>query len=516
MKNQMTESEKGIVYLVGAGPGGPGLVTRRAYALLARADVVVYDYLVHPDLIAACRADCERVYVGKKAGRHSIEQNKIEEILVDWVRSGKRVVRLKGGDPFVYGRGGEEARRLRDKGIPFEIVPGVTAAVAAAGYTGIPLTQRNTSSAVVFLTGHEDPEKKTTVVDWRAYGALDATLCIYMGMARLREIVDELIAGGRAPDTPAAAVQWASLSRQRTCRATLRELPDAVREAGLGAPAVVLVGEVVAVGDGLDWFERRPLFGRRVVVTRNREQAGELRDKLEEAGAEVLEIPMVRIRGDHDERVWKEILEGLGAYDWLVFSSANGVRHFFEYFLKRHADVRDLGSMRIAAVGRGTARAIEGYLLKPELVPETATADGLADALIATGSLDSAKILVVTGNRGGDKLVTRLEQDGFAIVDRLPVYRTDLQTLEELPQVEDFRERGADYMVFTSSSAVQSFVSQAAKLKTGPEAATPLACSIGPVTTEKLKSLGLTVHVEPCEQTLDALVASIIEHARSP
>ncbi len=504
----------GKVSLVGAGPGDPGLITRRACALLARADVVVYDYLVHPDLIAGCRKDCELIYVGKKAGFHSIEQERIEEILIEKVRAGLEVVRLKGGDPFVYGRGGEEARRLRDHGIPFEIVPGVTAAVAAAGYAGIPLTQRNTSSSVVFLTGHEDPEKKRSTVDWRAYGALDATLCIYMGMGRLPQITAELIAGGRSPDTPAAVVRWASLNRQRTCRAPLGELADKVAAEGLGAPAVVIVGDVVTAGEGLDWFESRPLFGRRVVVTRNRAQAGELRGQLEDLGAEVLEIPLVRVSADHDERIWKEILEELGAYDWLVFSSANGVKHFFEYFLRRHPDVRDLGSMRIAAVGKATARALEGYLLKAELVPETATGEALADALIGTGSLDSAKVLVVTGNRGGEKLIGRLEKEGFAIVDRLSVYKTELQPLEDLPEARDFREHGADYIIFTSSSAVQSFAEQAAALKLQPAAPSPLACSIGPVTSEKLKSYGITVHVEPGEQNLPALVEAIRAHAR--
>ncbi len=507
----------GKVYLVGAGPGDPGLITRRAADLLARADAVVYDYLVHPDLLAGCRSDCERIYVGKKAGFHSVEQEKIEEILMTKVRDGLEVVRLKGGDPFVYGRGGEEARRLRQNGIPFEIVPGVTAAVAAGGYTGIPLTQRNTSSAVVFLTGHEDPVKKRSVVDWRSYGALDATLCIYMGMGRLKEIVAELIAGGRSPDTPAAVVQWASLSKQRSCRAPLSELPEKVAAAGLGAPAVVIVGDVVAAGEGLDWFESRPLFGRRVVVTRNRAQAGELRGQLESLGAEVLEIPMVRVSADHDEKIWKEILEELGAYDWLVFSSANGVKHFFEYFLQRHPDVRDLGSMRIAAVGKATARAIENYLLKPELIPETATGEALAEALIGTGSLDSAKVLTVTGNRGGEKLIGRLEKEGFAIVDRLPVYKTELQPLEDLPEAQDFRERGADYIIFTSSSAVQSFAEQAGALKLQPAATQPLACSIGPVTSEKLKSYGITVHVEPKEQNLPALVEAIRAHTeRNP
>ncbi len=502
------------VYLVGAGPGDPGLITRRAHTLLGQADVLVYDYLVHADLLNICPENCEKIYVGKMAGRYSVRQEKIQEILVEQARAGHRtVVRLKGGDPFIYGRGGDEAQFLRDHGVPFEIVPGVTAGVAAAAYTGIPLTQRHTSSAVTFLTGHEDPVKGGGVIDWRRWGGLDTTLCIYMGMARLAEIVEGLIAGGRDPDTPAAVVQWASLGRQRSCRARLRDLPERVSEAGLGAPAVVLVGEVVAYAEDLNWFEARPLFGRRVVVTRNRAQAGELREKLETLGAEVLEIPLVRVSPAHDESTWEEVLAELGAYDWLVFSSVNGVKHFFDYLLRKHPDIRDLGAMRIAAVGKATARAIEAYRLKCELVPDKATAEGLAEALIATGSLDSAKVLVVTGNRGGDKLVSRLEKEGFAIVDRLPVYRTELESLEDSDAVKDFRERGADYIVFTSSSAVQSFAEQAASLKLKPSAVHPLACSIGPATTGKLKTYGITVHVEPEHAHLDSLVEAIRVHA---
>ena len=506
--------EQGTVYLVGAGPGDPGLITRRAHDLLGEADVLVYDHLVHPDLLQVCREDCEKLYVGKMAGQYSVRQEKIQAILVEQIRAGHRVVvRLKGGDPLVYGRGGDEARHLREHGVAFEIVPGVTAAAAAAAYTGIPLTQRHTSSSVTFLTGHEDPVKGTGVIDWPRWGALETTLCIYMGMARLADIVDGLIEGGRDPQTPAAVVQWASTPLQRSCRAPLAELPGRVAEAGLGAPAVVIVGDVVTYGENLNWYEERPLFGRRVVVTRNRAQAGELRERLERLGAEVLEIPLIRVSPDHNESIWSEILEELGSYDWLVFASANGVKHFFDYLLKKHPDIRNLGAMRIAAVGKATARAVEAYRLTCELVPEKATAEGLADALIETGSLDSAKVLVVTGNRGGEKLISRLESEAFAIVDRLPVYKTELEKLDDAPAVGDFRERGADYIVFTSSSTVQSFAEQAPSLKLGPSAKHPLACSIGPVTTEKLKGYGITVHVEPKQSNLDALVEAIRAHA---
>lgn len=505
------KAEAGKVYLVGAGPGDPGLITVRAQQLLGQADAVVYDYLVHPGLLGSCRPDCERVYVGKKSGFHSIPQEEIEAILVKLAKAKKRVVRLKGGDPFVYGRGGEEARTLVRNGIPFEVVPGITAAVAASAYAGIPLTQRNTSSSVIFLTGHEDPTKKSLLVKWREFAKLDATLCIYMGMGRLEEIVAELIAGGMNPEKPAAVVQWATLPRQRSVSATVSQLPEAVKEAGLSSPAIVIIGDVASCRDEIRWFETKPLFGRRVVITRNRSQVGELRERFEQLGAEVLELPLVEISGDPHPETLEDVFAEFWGYEWIVFTSANGVRHFFDQFFQRFKDVRALGGIRFAAIGEPTAREIESFRIEVELVAEKSTAEGMAEALIATESLDNAKVLVVTGNRNRDVLVKTLE-GAMAIVDALPVYRTDLAVLKENEVAEDFRTRGADLIVFTSSSAVTSFVQQAAQLKPGPEAQSPKACSLGPITSEKLRSVGITVEVEAKEQTLNSLVETVCEY----
>jgi len=505
---------EGRVFLLGAGPGDPGLLTLRGLELLRTADVVVYDRLVHRRLLGHCRADCERIAVGKRAGHHPVTQEEISELLVQKARAGRRVVRLKGGDPFVFGRGGEEARRLAEAGIPFEIVPGVSAALAAGACAGIPLTHREVASTLVLVTGHETPGKAGASVDWRALGALkQATLCIYMGVGRFAEIAAELKAGGMAAETPAACVQWASLGEQRTVTGTLDTLGDAMAAAGVEAPAIVILGEVVRYREQLAWFEKRPLLGRRVVVTRNRERAGELAAKLENLGASVLELPMVRIEADVNPEIRQEVFEGIGSYDWLVFSSVNGVRHFFDEFFREFRDIRALGVMRIAAVGEATARAIRDYHLEVEIVPEKAVAEALAEALIATGSLDHAKVLVVTGNLGRDVLVRKLDE-ARAIVDTFPVYRTEKTDLANDPVAADFRAHGADAILFTSSSGVQSFVEQAAALRLEAGARRPLAGSIGPITSETMRQAGMPVDFEAAEASLDGLIDALVRKLR--
>lgn len=501
----------GMVYLVGAGPGDLGLVTFRAKELIERAEVLVYDYLVHPDLLNWCRRDCEQVYVGKKAGFHALPQEEIEALLVKHAKAGKVVVRLKGGDPFVFGRGGEEARRLASDGIRFEVVPGVTAALAAGAYAGIPLTHRNTSSCLICLTGHEDPQKHELQVDWRAYGALkNTTLAIYMGMGHLSFILGELVAGGLSAETPAAVVQWASLGRQRSVAGTVRTLPDLVKTAKLGAPAIIFVGEVVRSHEQIDWFEHLPLFGRRIAITRTREQGSELRNKLEVLGAEVIELPLIRVSKSVDLQVLADVFLELGGYDWIIFTSANGVKYFFEEALRIFEDIRSLGLLRFACVGEATARAIREHHIKVECIPKLATADALAEELVATGSLDSAKVLVVTGNLNRDALVKRLEE-AQAIVDQLPVYKTEQTDLSSDLQADAFRQRGADAILFCSSSAVQSFADQGKSLQLADSAKRPLAGSIGPQTSETLKKVGVPIAFEAKEPSLDSLVQALIE-----
>lgn len=504
-------SSFGIVHLVGAGAGDLGLVTLRAKELVSSADVLVYDYLVHPEIVKWCRPDCEVVYVGKKAGCHTVPQEEIETLLVKHAQAGKKVVRLKGGDPYIFGRGGEEARTLAKAGVPFEVVPGVTAALAAGAYAGIPLTFRNVSTSLVLLTGHEDPTKTSGAqVDWRSFGALkNTTLAIYMGMGRLEFILGELHAGGLSADTPAAVVQWASLGRQRSVSGTVADLVARVTEAKLEAPAIIFIGEVVRDHEAIDWFEHLPLFGRRVAITRTRDQNSELREKLETLGAEVLELPLITITKDVDKHGFVEILSELGTYDWIVFTSANGVRYFFEDFLKGYHDIRALGLLRFACIGRATAREIEKFHIKVECMPDTATGSSLADALIATGSLDHAKIIVVTGNLNRDKLIKKLEA-GRAIVDRMQIYKTEKTDLTNDPVAENFRQHGADAILFASSSAAESYYVQSATLQLERGAKKPLVGSIGEQTTETLVEHGMTPDFVAEKPSLDALIESLI------
>lgn len=501
----------GIVYLVGAGPGDLGLVTLRAKELIERADVLVYDYLVHPDLLRWCKAACEQQYVGKKAGFHALPQEEIEALLVKHAKAGKTVVRLKGGDPFVFGRGGEEARTLAKDGVRFEVVPGVTAALAAGAYAGIPLTHRNTSSSLIFLTGHEDPKKHELQVDWRSYGSLkNTTLAIYMGMGHLKFILDELVAGGMKKDTPAAVVQWASLGRQRSLVGTVGTLAALVEKEKLTSPAIIFVGEVVRSHDQIDWFEHLPLFGRRIAITRSREQGSELRNKLEALGAEVLELPLIQVSAGADKQTLADIFLEFGSYDWIVFTSANGVKYFFHEYNRLFDDIRSLGLLRFACIGDATAKAIAANRIKIECQPPKATAEDLADALIATESLDSAKVLVVAGNLNRDVLVTKLEA-ARAIVDIFPVYKTEKTDLAHEPAAENFRQKGADAILFCSSSAVQNFTDQAAALQLDAEAKRPLAGSIGPQTSETMKKVGLPIAFEAKTPSLDALVEALVQ-----
>ncbi len=508
--------EAGTVYLVGAGPGEPGLVTLRARELIERCDVLVYDQLTAPEVRGWTREDCRQIDVGKEAGRHSVPQPEIQRLLVEHARAGRSVVRLKGGDPFVFARGGEEARTLAEAGVPFEIVPGVTAALAAAAYAGIPLTHREHSSFVSFVTGHEDPEKQQFRVRFAEFAKRGGTLCIYMGVGKLQKIVDELRAAGLPAETPAAFVQWATLPRQRVLRTELGRLPAEVAGQRLGSPAIIFIGDTCrlpADAPALDWFESRPLRGQRVAITRSRQGNSRLRRLLEAEGAEVLELPLIETRAHTDPAVLTEVFAGLGSYEWIVFTSANGVRHFFHYFFRAYEDIRAFGGMRIACVGEGTAEALRPYHLAPELLPETATAEALADALIATDSLDSANVLLVEGNRNSPLLFKRLSDEGRAIVDRLPIYATDLTDLADHPAAEAFRREGADWLLFASSSAVKSYQQQQAQLRLDPAARQPRVLSIGPQTSAACREHGLDPAAQAADPSLESLVATLLDFA---
>lgn len=497
------------MYLVGAGPGASDLVTVKGRSLIGKCDVLVYDYLVYDELLTWTPPGCEKVYVGKRSGFHSKPQQEIEKLLIGHAREGKTVVRLKGGDPFIFGRGGEEAEALKEAGIPFEVVPGVTASLATAAFMGFPLTHREDSSSVVMVTGHEDPAKPETVIDWGKYAGLGATLCIYMGMTNLKRISRELLGAGMAGDTPVAVVRWATLPRQESCFGTLATIARRVAEQGIKPPAMIIIGPVVRDSPVYSWYESKPLFGKRVVVTRTRRQASKLVRKLTGLGADVMELPMIRVRPAVDEEVKREVFSGLGSYDWIVFTSRNGVRNFFDLLLEEHRDLRSLGFARIAAVGPSTAREVEKCHLAVDLVPEKHTGSDLAEALIETGSMENAKILMVKGNLGGADLIRRLEEV-WAMVDRFEVYKTEPTDLSLHPVAKRFREMGAHAITFTSSSTVKSFVRQARSLQMKPGAVTPKSFSIGPVTSRTMADMRMPLTREARTSTLDSLIEALL------
>ncbi|MCZ6672525.1 MAG: uroporphyrinogen-III C-methyltransferase [Verrucomicrobia bacterium] len=505
----------GMVYLVGAGPGASDLVTVRGKELIERCDALVYDYLVYDELLTWTKRSCEKTYVGKRSGYHSKPQEDIEKLLIKLAKDGKMVVRLKGGDPFVFGRGGEEADALLDAGITFEIVPGVTASVGTAASMGIPLTHRNDSSAVVLVTGHEDPEKSETAVNWDHYAKLDATLCIYMGLTKLDYISSELLKAGMDPETSVAIVRWATLPTQESCIGKLGTISKTVIESGIKPPAMIIIGEVVRDAPKHSWFEQKPLFGKRIAITRTRQQSSELMHRLHQLGADVLELPLIKVSAAVDEQVKKDVFFELGSYDWIVFSSPNGVRYFFKEFFSEYKDVRSMGFMRIAAVGPATVKEIEQFHLEVEIMPEKHTGADLAEALIGTDSIEHSKVLVVKGNLGSDDLIKPLEEK-WAIVDRFEVYKTEASDLSENAAAEKFRQLGAHGITFTSGSTVRSFVKQAKALQLEEGAETPKTFSIGPVTSKLMKEMHVPLVREAKESTLDGLIVAIVEELVHP
>jgi uroporphyrinogen III methyltransferase/synthase len=510
----MAKDTKGIVYLVGAGPGDPGLLTVRARSLIESADVIVYDKLANPQLLDWSQETAEKIYVGKSAGRHSIPQEEIEAILIARAEQGLRVVRLKGGDPFVFGRGGEEIESLNKAAISFEIIPGVTAALAAAAYAGIPLSHRDHSSAITFLTGHENPEKQKLQLDFREHAHADRTLCIYMGVGQLPRIISELSEGGLSADTPVAIIEWATHARQRSLYSTLGKIVVEQEASEIGAPAIIFVGKVLNRPSANDWFTARPLFGKRIVVTRAREQAGRLSTLLSAQGADVIELPFIEVKPKFDPKVLTEVFAEMAVYEWIVFTSANGVRIFFELFFKAYPDIRCLGPMRIAAVGRATAEAIEEYRLKVDLVPEKANGDALVNELIEETGVESVKMLVVTGNLNRKALAGRLEKEGRAIVDTLPLYETTKADLSEHPNAKRYREAGAHAILFTSASTVKSFQEQQEALTLAPTAKQPAHGSIGPMTSKALEAQSLSVDFQSPISNLEHFVVETITHLK--
>jgi len=494
----------GVVYLVGAGPGDPGLMTARALELIAGADVVFHDRLIPPGALDGARPNAELVYVGKAPGAASVPQEEIGERLIEAARAGKSVVRLKGGDPFVFGRGGEEGEALRAAGVEFEVVPGVTAGVAASAYAGIPVTHRDDASAVAFVTGHEDPEKEETALDWEALARFPGTLVFYMGVKRLGENAAALIAAGRDAEEPAAAVERGTMDGQRTVVATLATLAEAVEREGIGAPALIVVGPVVQRREALAWLERRPLHGRRVVVTRARAQASGLAAALRALGADLVELPAIRIEPQIDSAAVHEAVVSISEYSLICLTSPNGAHLLFEALTAAGKDARALGGATVAAIGPGTARALAEHGIAADVVPERFVAEALVDALAGV-EIAGRRVLVARAAEARDVLPEALRERG-AEVDIVALY----ETVREEPAGEAVEAaQSAEYVTFTSSSTVRNLTEAVGERF--PRGARVV--SIGPVTSEAARAAGLEVHVEAERHDIDGLLAALLDDA---
>ncbi len=491
----------GVVYLVGAGPGDPGLMTARSLELIASADSILHDRLIPDAALAGARDDAEVRYVGKEPGEASVAQDRIHEELVERARRGLSVVRLKGGDPFVFGRGGEEAEALHAEGVPFEVVPGVTAGVAVPAYAGIPVTHRDDASAVAFVTGHEDPDKGGTALDWDALARFPGTLVMYMGVKNLPEIAVRLAEGGRDRGEPAAAIERGTLPRQRQVVATLATLADAVAEAGLRPPSILIFGPVAARRDSIAWLERRPLHGKRVVVTRARAQASGLASTLAALGAEVVELPAIRIEPRIETAAVRDAVEALHTYALVCLTSPNGARLLFEAMEAAGRDARALSQAQVAAIGPGTAAALRERGVIADVVPERSVAEALVEAL-AEVPVDGRPVLVARAAEARDVLPDALRERG-AGVDVVALY----ETVREDPDpaaVEAAMD--ADYVTFTSSSTVRNFI----EVTGGRLPNRARVVSIGPVTSTTLRDAGATVDVEAERHDPDGLVEALL------
>ncbi len=503
--------EAGTVVLAGAGPGDPGLISLKAAARLTQCDVVVYDQLANPELLNLASDTAERIYVGKKAGLHSIPQDRLNQRLVELARAGRRVVRLKGGDPFVFGRGGEECEALADAGVPFEVVPGITAAVAAPAYAGIPVTHRDWTATFVLVTGHEDPTKAESNIDFAALARI-GTIAFYMGVKNLAANCRRLMDAGLPSDTPAALIRNGTRGDQRTIIGTVADIAERAAAAGFTPPAMTLIGRVVGLRDRLNWFESRPLFGHTIIVTRTRHQASALSTRLRALGAVVLEAPTIDLAPPGDLRRLDQAIRQIGTYDWLVLTSVNGVDAMTERMRAAGLDARSLGGVRLAAIGSATAERLNEHFLVPEVVPEQFVAESLA-AELGRFDLRQKRVLLLRADIARPALREALAQCG-AVCDDVPIYRTIRPAGLPPEVVETLEAGGADWITFTSSSTFANFVEMFGgdrlRALCAPGGRLRLA-SIGPITSATIRDAGFVPTVEATEHTIRGLVRAIQE-----
>jgi uroporphyrinogen III methyltransferase/synthase len=511
----MERNEKGKVYLVGAGPGDPGLLTIKAKACLEKADVVIYDYLANEAFLDHADEKTELIYVGKKGGDHTLSQEEINRLIVDKAQQGLTVVRLKGGDPFIFGRGGEEAEELVRAGVPFEIVPGITSAIAVPAYAGIPLTHREYTSTVAFITGHEDPTKEKSNIAWDKLATSVGTLVFLMGVGNLQQIAESLTKHGRSPDTPVALIHRGTVPEQKTVVGTLQDIAERAQREGLKPPAIIVVGEIVNLRGQLNWFENKPLFGKRIVVTRAREQASGFLARLTGLGAACIEFPTIQVVPPRSWDALDRAMMRLERYQWLLFTSVNGVKYFFERLEHLGLDIRELKDMKVGAIGPKTAEAVYKKGIRPDLVPDEYRAEAVVDAF-RKWNVKGIKILLPRAARARDVLPMGLVKMG-AVVDEIPAYET-VQPDHDKGRVKGMLEKGEiDMVTFTSSSTVTNFVEmfreEGQHLKTWM-AKVGVAC-MGPITARTAEEQGLSVSLIPKEYTIEALTNAIVDYFSS-
>jgi uroporphyrinogen III methyltransferase / synthase len=496
----------GQVILVGAGPGDPGLITVRGVEALSQADVVLYDFLASSELLRHAPAHAERIYVGKRAGAHAMRQQEINQLLVDLARQGKCVVRLKGGDPFLFGRGGEEGHAVAEAGIPFEVIPGVSSAIAAPAYAGIPVTHRGVASSLAIVTGHEDPAKAESSLDWDALSRME-TLVVLMGVGNLPRIVERLLALGRETTTPAALIEWGTLGRQRTVAGTLADIVERVAEAGLVSPAIIVVGDVVRLREELNWFETRPLHGLRVLVTRTQQQANKLSRALRAQGAEPVECPLIEIVPPNDWGPLDAAIRRISDYDWIILTSANAVEAFFERLWAAGLDARALAGCRLAVIGSATAGALGDRGLRADLLPDDYKAEALVEALTGLTDVAGLSMLLPHSAIARPALAEQLRERG-AQIDEVAAY-TNRQP-EGLAHALREALREVDLVTFTSSSTVRHFVEAlGAEEAANAFKERPSAC-IGPITAEAMREIGIEPTIVAKESTINGLVDALL------
>lgn len=498
------------VYLIGAGPGDKDLITIKALKYLKKADVVIYDYLVNPEILNETKKEAELIYVGKKQGQHTLEQSQINKLIIKYAQTGKNVVRLKGGDPFLFGRGGEEAESLAKENIPFEIVPGVTSAIAVPAYAGIPVTHRKYNSTLAIITGHEDPLKETSNINWKKLASSLETIVILMGMGNLDNIVRNLIKHGRDENTPIALIYHGTFPDQKVVTGTLKNIVK--KSKNITPPVVIVIGDVVKLRKKLQWFDNRILSGKTIVITRSREQSSELKEKLESLGALTVQFPTIEIKPLEDYKIVDKTLNKLNTYHWIIFTSVNGVKAFFDRLLLTSKDIRVLYGLRLVAIGPKTAEVLKIYGLKLDIIPQKFVAESLIEEL-SKFNMKNQKVLLVRSNLARDFLCQKLKEMGAFVTD-LIIYKTEKSNVKTDNIVELLKNNKVDYLTFTSSSTVRNFVEILNGYNLKKLLKNVVITSIGPITSQTAIELLGRFDLQAINYTIDGIIDVILDHVK--